>query len=143
MKKLTFPSDGSGAIFNLGELLGLIPPNEWVWTVFEFQGVGTAPAGLDMPNFERCLWELDKGWAFSWSELLSFAEGIEQAFWCFIVAAESLENVRRPVEVDEAPEGCIIGLEAFDGSEWIIWSDEQALLDLFAPLSNSLLERQS
>lgn len=88
-----------------------------------------------MSDFQNCLWELEKGWTFSWQDLRSFADGVEQVFWCFIVAAESLENIKRPVEVDEVPQGCILGLEAFDGSEWIIWSDEQALLERFSQLS--------
>jgi hypothetical protein len=135
MNKLVIPSSSAGFIHNLKDLLPLIPDNEWTWAIIEFTGTGTAPDGIGMPDFESCLWELEQGWLFTWEELVSFANGIHQAFSCFIVAVDSVVKIRRPVEVDEPPEGCIIGLEAFDGSEWVIWSDDLALLERFSPLA--------
>jgi hypothetical protein len=134
MNKIVIPHSGEGLILNLKELLPSIPYNDWTWSIMEFSGTGSAPDGVSMPDFESCLWELDQGWLLTWEELVSFAGGIHQAFSCFIVAVDSAEKIRRPVEVDEAPEGCIIGVEAFDGSEWIIWSDEPSLLKSFSSL---------
>jgi hypothetical protein len=135
MNKLVIPHSDEGFILNLKELLLLIPYNDWTWSIMEFSGTGRAPDGISMPDFEACLWDLEQGWLFTWEDLVSFAGGIHQAFSCFIIAVESAEKIRRPVEVDEAPEGCIIGLEAFDGSEWIIWSDEPSLLERFSPVA--------
>lgn len=69
--------------------------------MLEFYGVGIAPAGLAMPDFEEHLRVLEKGWVFSWEELRLFANDIEQVFDCFIVAVDSVDKIRKPIEVDE------------------------------------------
>ncbi|MBV6754274.1 hypothetical protein KV580_28590 [Pseudomonas chlororaphis] len=45
-----FQTDGS--VLRLYDLLKVIPENDWVWSVFEFQGVGWAPFGLFMDEYE-------------------------------------------------------------------------------------------
>lgn len=135
MNKLTIPVTGEGFIFNLKEMLSFVPDNKWIWAVLEFYGVGIAPAGLAMPDFEERLRDLEKGWLFSWEELRLFANDIEQVFDCFIVAVDSVDKIRKPIEVDEPPQNCFIALEAFDSHEWIIWSDAPELLSRFSTLS--------
>lgn len=135
MNKLTIPVTGEGFIFNLKEVLSVVPDNKWIWAVLEFYGVGIAPAGLAMPDFEERLRSLEKGWVFSWEELRLFANDIEQVFDCFIVAVDSVDKIRKPIEVDEAPQNCFIAFEAFDSHEWIIWSDAPELLSRFSTLS--------
>ncbi len=135
MNKLTIPVTGEGFIFNLKEMLSFVPDNKWIWAVLEFYGVGIAPAGLAMPDFEERLRDLEKGWLFSWEELCLFANDIEQVFDCFIVAVDSVDKIRKPIEVDEPPQNCFIALEAFDSHEWIIWSDAPELLSRFSTLS--------
>ena len=134
MNKLTIPVTGGGFIFNLKEVLSVVPDNKWIWAVLEFYGVGIAPAGLAMPDFEEHLRVLEKGWGFSWEELRLFANDIEQVFDCFIVAVDSVDKIRKPIEVDEAPQNCFIAFEAFDSHEWIIWSDAPELLIPFSAL---------
>ncbi|MEE4674492.1 hypothetical protein V2K57_09595 [Pseudomonas alliivorans] len=124
-----------GCIANLKDVTALVPENKWIWAVLEFYGVGIAPAGLAMPDFEERLRDLEKGWLFSWEELCLFANDIEQVFDCFIVAVDSVDKIRKPIEVDEPPQNCFIALEAFDSHEWIIWSDAPELLSRFSTLS--------
>lgn len=128
-------SPGLRCIANLKDVTALVPENKWIWAVLEFYGVGMAPAGLAMPDFEEHLRVLEKGWVFSWEELRLFANNIEQVFDCFIVAVDSVDNIRKPIEVDEPPQNCFIALEAFDSHEWIIWSDAPELLSRFSALS--------
>ncbi|WP_163032439.1 hypothetical protein, partial [Pseudomonas viridiflava] len=62
---------------------------------------------------------------------------IEQVFDCFIVAVDSIDKIRKPIEVDEPPQNCFIALEAFDSHEWIIWSYAPELLIPFSALRES------
>lgn len=127
---------------NLIDVLGRVPPNNWVWSVLEFDGIGNAPDGLHMADFQESLSLLEKGWIVGWDQLVDFAKGIQQASWCFIVAVDSVEKLKKPIEVDEAPEDCIIALEAFDSSEWTIWSDDDELLYRFDSLLDSFVRKE-
>ena len=109
------------------KIFEVIPDNDWIWSVLEFDGVGVPPDDLSMDEFEEFLRREERGRIFTWTELVEFIRGINQAFSCFIVAVDSVDKITKPSEVDECPVGCIMAVEAFDSSEWIIWSDDETL----------------
>lgn len=142
MQSLRFGSHlDSRLIPNMIDVLLRVPANDWVWAVFEFDGFGIAPDGLNMCDFQDGLGSQGKGWVFSWNELLRFAQGVDHAHFCFVAAFDSVNDIQKPPAVDEAPEGCIIALEAFDSSEWTIWADDDELLWRFDSLSDSFVPK--
>jgi hypothetical protein len=46
---------------NLIDMLEKVPPNDWIWSVLEFDGIGSAPDGLRMADFEEGLRLLENG----------------------------------------------------------------------------------
>ncbi|MNL84752.1 hypothetical protein D3C87_2128280 [compost metagenome] len=43
---------GSGKILQLSDLLAAIPDNDWTWSLLDFYGIGIAPDGMPMADFE-------------------------------------------------------------------------------------------
>lgn len=133
MQSLTVPANPQyGYIASLSEMLARIAQNDWTWSLLAFEGIGIAPNAMSMQALEDFLHCSAQGLLMTWQELLDFAQRVEQVSWCFIVAVDSPDKIRKPVEVDAAPEGCIMALEVFDGTEWIVWSDDCTLLKPFS-----------
>ena len=55
----------NGMKIKLSDLLAKIPKNEWTWCIYEFEGVGVAPFGLSMPEFEDLVLSKDTGFEFT------------------------------------------------------------------------------
>lgn len=88
----------------LEHVLAVLQGVDLVWTLEEFEGIGVAPRGLAMPEFQQMA---EDGFRFeSWNELTSFAAGLEQTIWCRLVGT-------RVGAVE--PEVVVI---AFDSTEW-------------------------
>lgn len=143
MQSLRFGSNLDVSLIpNLIDVLLRIPSNNWIWAVFQFDGFGMAPDGLNMCDFQDGLESLEKGWVCRWDELLRFAQGVDHAHFCFVAAFNSFNDIKRPPVIDDdAPEGCIIALEAFDSSEWTIWTEDDELLWRFDSLSESFVPK--
>ncbi|MFS8104016.1 hypothetical protein LFM09_43570 [Lentzea alba] len=93
-----------GGMRQLEHVLAVLPGAGLVWTLEEFQGIGPAPRGLSVPEFEQMA---DDGFRFeSWDELTSFAAGLDQTIWCRLVGTQPGGS---------EPEVVVI---AFDSSEW-------------------------
>lgn len=115
----------SGSIFtedgtkiSLTDLLSKLPENNWNWRMFEFEGVGVAPKGLTMPDFEDLVLSEKYGYAFTWNELMLFAERLSDVRSCLLAA------VSQPVEYDALNDGAEAGVIAFigvyDSTQWEI-----------------------
>jgi hypothetical protein len=105
-----------GELCQLLDILKLIPGDKWLWRVLYFWGVGSAPVGLSMEEFEELSRATSGGYAFTWEELMEFADGLEQTYECSICAypfaSESgdVEDERRQMAA----------VDAFDSTEWTI-----------------------
>jgi len=130
----TFRTDGS--VLRLYDLLEVIPENDWVWSVFEFQGVGWAPFGLSMDEYEVFLSAQDKGNIMAWRRLLEFAQSMEQTFNCLIVAVDSVAEIIKPPGLEIALENYVLVVEAFDSAHWKIWTDRAETVRVLSQLPN-------
>lgn len=107
-----------GAKVTLSELLNKVPRNNWKWRMFQFEGVGVAPKGLAMPDFEDLVLSEKYGYAFTWNELVLFAERLSDVRSCLLAA------VSQPVEYvalnDGAEAGVIAFIGVYDSTQWEI-----------------------
>jgi hypothetical protein len=104
----------------LGDLLAALPANTWTWHILDFYGVGTAPGGQQMAEFEEITRSAPTGQTMSWSELRSFADGIEQTYDCQIVAVAPDGNLTAAEVADEDFQRCEIVIQGVDSTEWCI-----------------------
>lgn len=72
----------------LVDLLNIIPRNNWDWYIYEFEGIGKALEGLDMPSFEELILSLDNGYKISWVDLNLLAKSLHDINELFVVALE-------------------------------------------------------
>lgn len=77
---------GSGIKMSLLDILDLIPENNWQWVVYEFDAVGSAPDGMDMPEFESLVLSIDNGFNITWVGLRRLAESISDVNSCLLAA---------------------------------------------------------
>lgn len=117
-----------GAVLLLKDLLEVIPDNDWVWSVLEFQGVGCAPNGLSMDEYEDFLLSQEKGDIMTWEQLLEFAQPMEQTFNCLVVAVNATTEIIKPADFEIVPETYVLVIEAFDSAEWTLWSDRSEII---------------
>ncbi len=43
--------DGQGGLVGLSDVLALVPHNDWLWSILDFDGIGRVPGGLDHHEF--------------------------------------------------------------------------------------------
>ncbi|NWB97640.1 hypothetical protein HX882_17215 [Pseudomonas gingeri] len=122
----SFRADGS--VLLLKDLLEVIPDNDWVWSVLEFQGVGCAPNGLSMDDYEDFLLSQEKGDIMTWGQLIEFAQPMEQTFNCLVVAVNMAAEIIKPTGFEIIPETYALAIEAFDSAEWTLWSDKPEVI---------------
>ncbi|WP_052451349.1 hypothetical protein [Pseudomonas batumici] len=124
-----------GAVLLLKDLLEIIPDNDWVWSVLEFQGVGCAPDGLSMDEYEDFLFSQERGDIMTWGQLLEFAQLMEQTFNCLVVAVNTVAEIIKPSDVEIVPETYVLAIEAFDSTHWTLWSDRSETIRAVSQLS--------
>ncbi|MGA8135229.1 MULTISPECIES: hypothetical protein [Pseudomonas] len=117
----SFRADGT--VLLLSDLLAVIPDNDWVWSVLEFQGVGCAPDGLSMDEYEAFLLSQERGDIMTWGQLLEFSQSMEQTFNCLVVAVNTVAEIIKPSGFEIVPETYVLAIEAFDSTCWTLWSD--------------------
>ena len=78
--------DGAGGLVGLSDVLVLVPHNDWVWSILDFDGIGRAPGGLDYEEFRDKVLASREGYVMSWSQLQQFAAGSRQCFDLLVVA---------------------------------------------------------
>lgn len=105
----------NGVKMTLSDLLNKIPDNNWKWSLFDFEGVGVAPHGMGMPEFEELVASERYGFYFNWDELKLFGKTISDVKSCVLVA------VKKPVEYDllmEENDDVIAYIGIFDSTNW-------------------------
>jgi hypothetical protein len=129
MKK-SFPSlRKNGTKVALADLLAQIPDNNLVWSILEFNGSGTAPAGLTMTEFQTLARATDRGHRLSWPALNEFAASLSDVTDCRIVGALKWKNISATKLDAGAVVGIEVILEAIDSTEWSVWAHHEELLD--------------
>ncbi|MFE3455845.1 hypothetical protein ACFXJ8_43785 [Nonomuraea sp. NPDC059194] len=104
------------SIVNLRDIIELLPQNSWTWNVRHFEGIGVAPQGMHMADFDL-LTASEEGYSMTWGELLEFSSNMEQVIDCVITARTS--NDARPSST-QPTSALLARIEAFDSTEWII-----------------------
>ncbi|WP_146073546.1 hypothetical protein [Amycolatopsis sp. CA-126428] len=124
-----------GSWEELKHILALIADNDLVWSFLEFDGVGTAPHGLTIPEFEAMARQERVGYVLTWPELLQFAEDVQQVHSCFLVATDSSAKLEQIADEFDSGLGALFYLRGFDNSQWEIGVQEDSeYADLFRGL---------
>lgn len=113
-----FRSDGTKV--SLQYLLSEVPHNDLNWSVLAFRGVGTAPDGLTMEQFERLAESTPGGYLMSWQNLKEFSGHLDDTIDCLIVAAKSKADL---LAIDRSSENlgtCDVWLELDDSTDWYV-----------------------
>ena len=108
----------NGIKTQLSDLLAYVPENKWNWNLYELSGIGCAPAGLSMPEFEELVLSLNNGYAMTWSEVKELSTTLTDISSCFLAA------VTNPVSFDDLDSGnlkdCLALIKIFDSTSWEI-----------------------
>jgi hypothetical protein len=109
-----------GSLLSMSDILSTFPENESVWVIFEFFGIGCAPKGMSMPDFEDQVRSAPEGLQMTWSELREFGADVAQAFDCEIAAFRVTDYPakRRGIGLS------IAKICALDSTEWQVAVDE-------------------
>lgn len=102
----------------LTELLDQLPPNEWSWTVFDFDGIGGEFGEYTPVELQKAT-QTGDGVQMTSSEFVAFASTITDLWWIVAIAHPSGERI--PVEVIEQRDfsRCAFVLEGQDSTWWI------------------------
>lgn len=112
--------DGQGAVIGLDSLLSLVGENQWVWSVLEFDGIGTALPGLGYAEIRDRAHSCPQGYVMSWPQVREFAARVQQCFDLLLVAATD----RRALDAQRLAAGdfseCLMVLAAGDSTWWSV-----------------------
>jgi hypothetical protein len=108
----------NGMKIKLSDLLEKTPKNEWAWCIYEFEGVGAAPFGLSMPEFEDLVLSKDTGFELTWEDMIILAESLTDIMSCTLAAVTS-PMPYSCIESNEL-ENCMVLLRVFDSTTWEI-----------------------
>lgn len=103
---------------SLVDILNIIPRNDWDWYIYEFEGVGKALDGLDMPFFEELILSMDTGYKISWERLSLFASSLQDVNELFVLALEKATSYNEVIKDDFCDFLCAI--EIRDSNFWNI-----------------------
>lgn len=132
---LTFPAfRNNGVPVQLAEVLAVIPENNLVWSILEFDGIGEAPNNLTMDEFEQLVRKRPGGLVMSWSQLRDFSERISQTIDCVVVGARSDRDILSARRAGDYLSSCEVVLEMFDSTEWTVWALDTGLMQRFASI---------
>ncbi|MFB7297010.1 MULTISPECIES: hypothetical protein [Streptomyces] len=79
--------DAEGGIVGLDSLLSLVPENNWVWSVLDFDGIVQGVIGLEYAEIRQKIASSSQGYVMSWAQVREFATGVRQCFDLLLVAA--------------------------------------------------------
>ena len=120
MNRIEFSMHQPSRLITLGDIVRSLPENAWIWYVLDYQGIGVAPNGMTMPDFEELA--RSEGFPFDWSSFRRFAEQAEQSWWCLIAAVDRDDRRSAKNIVASDCDGARMVIEAFDSSTWTIRS---------------------
>lgn len=112
-----------GGVVGLDHLVSLVPANDWVWSVLDFDGIGHGPSSLGYADFREAVSSSQQGYVMSWRQVQEFAAGVQQCFDLLLVAARdrSLLDPERFAASDFS--GCPVVLAASDSTWWVVEID--------------------
>lgn len=115
--------DNEGGIVGLDSLLSLVPDNNWVWSVLDFDGIVQGVTGLEYSDLRQEMASSPQGYVMSWAQVREFATGVRQCFDLLLVAAREhcLLDPERFAAGDFA--GCPLVLTASDSTWWTVAID--------------------
>lgn len=129
IEKAIFPAFRTdGTKISLQLLLARIPDNDLKWSVLVFHGIGNAPSGQSMLEFERLAESTPEGFVMTWRELLDFAFHLDDTIECLVVAAKSVGDL---MTIDRDSESLGLGelwLELNDSTEWLVQGQDSRLV---------------
>jgi hypothetical protein len=132
MKALTFPVfRNNGVAVQLREVLAVIPENDLVWSILEFNGMGEAPNSLSMDEFEELIRKKPTGFMMSWGELTKLSGGFYQTIDCIVVGAKAERDILNARMAGDNFSSCEVVLSAFDSTEWSVWTYDTELMKRF------------
>jgi hypothetical protein len=111
-----YPSPGR--MVGLAELLALVPDNDWVWSVLDFDGIGAVPDGLGFEEFGRLVLTSPVGYPLSWEHVRAFAAGLDQCWDLLLVAVEDRAHLSPERLAASDFGGCLVVFEAIDSGTW-------------------------
>ncbi|MFK0170334.1 hypothetical protein ACIQU5_16150 [Streptomyces sp. NPDC090306] len=79
--------DPERGVVGLGSLLSLIPDNDWVWSMLEFDGMLQGVTGLEYSESGQKVASSPQGYVMSGAQVREFATGVRQCFDLLLVAA--------------------------------------------------------
>lgn len=129
MKTLEFSAfrqDGSKIM--LSEILAQVPQNNWIWSIWEFDGIGEPPFGLSVMEFSRVA--LSEGVLMTWQEVKSFANSLLDIHFCLLIATIQEKQITIKDVQEESFENYEMVVYAFDSTKWQVWSLNKNILNL-------------
>ncbi|MFE6870740.1 hypothetical protein ACFVFS_29815 [Kitasatospora sp. NPDC057692] len=81
--------DAKGQEVRLESLLSLVPENDWVWSILEFDGILLEGTELGYAEIQEKVNSSPHGYAMPWTQIGEFAAGIRQCFELLLVASKS------------------------------------------------------
>ncbi len=130
MRKFEFSTRRKdGSLRQLSDFLAVVNGGSFLWSIFEFDGVGVAPEGMSIDEFSDLVRKRPNGYEMKWLDLLKFADSLEQTYDCLIVAVQRpdqliLEKFERGLFDDVE-----FAVECFDISCWYVWSKNNVELN--------------
>lgn len=103
---------------------------DWVWRFLEFSGVGVAPRGMTMLDFEQEV--RSRGFSMTSGEFGEFARSIEQVWNCLIVGLDKQDTRPSQQIAEQAFAGALVIIEGVDSTDWEIKSQDAIWLKQFA-----------
>jgi len=127
-----FRDDGSAV--TLAEILDRVSFGEKMrLSVIDFHGVGTAPEGLTMDEFERRSRRSPNGVAFSWQQLRTFANNLQQTIDCEIVGRKMTTMEESEELLPDSSRELVLSM--LDSTRWEVLSINKALISEIASLA--------
>jgi hypothetical protein len=123
-----------GGLVRLSEVLAAIGDASWVWRMLAFEGTARPGSTLDLSRLDRDIEAADDdGVPFTTAELRRFADQVDKAVNCTLQAYR-----------EGATPGRILEIETLDGTEWIVWADDddQAVVDAATRIGHLLDPRR-
>ena len=130
MNAFTFPAfRKNGQAVQLAEVLAVLPDNNLMWSILEFNGMGEAPDNLSMDEFEEMISRRSGGLMMSWNDLKQIAVRFQQTIDCIIVGAESAQNILNTHKESDDFSSCEVVLTVFDSTAWSVWARDPDLME--------------
>ncbi|EPB6469190.1 RHS repeat-associated core domain-containing protein [Cronobacter dublinensis] len=100
----------------LSRLLEYIPPNKWVWYLYEIDAVAVALYEMSMQHFEEKALSSETGIKLSWDEVMTLADSLEDINNLFLAALLKPLDYNSLCSVETG--SCLALLTVSDSTSW-------------------------